>query len=46
MFGISPSPTSAISMFLSYVIALQEMVFAVWLIGKGFNSSAIVSGSA
>ena len=27
-------------------IALQEMVFAVWLIVKGFNSSAIVSPSA
>ena len=27
-------------------MALQEMVFAVWLIVKGFNPSAIVSGSA
>ena len=27
-------------------IAVQEMVFAVWLIIKGFNSSAIASGSA
>ena len=27
-------------------IALQEMVFAIWLIVKGFNSSAIVSESA
>jgi hypothetical protein len=27
-------------------IALQEMVFAVWLIVKGFNSSTIVSPSA
>jgi hypothetical protein len=27
-------------------IALQEMVFALWLIIKGFNSSAITSGSA
>jgi hypothetical protein len=27
-------------------IAVQEMVFAVWLIVKGFNSSAVASGSA
>ena len=27
-------------------IAVQEMVFAVWLIVKGFNSSATASGSA
>ena len=27
-------------------IAVQEMVFAVWLIVKGFNSSAITSESA
>jgi hypothetical protein len=26
--------------------AIQEMVFAVWLIVKGFNSSALASGSA
>ena len=31
---------------LSIPIALQEMVFAAWLIIKGFNSSAIASGSA
>ena len=46
MFGLSPSPSSAISMLLSLPISLQEMVFAIWLIGKGFNQSAIVSGSA
>jgi hypothetical protein len=27
-------------------IAVQEMVFAVWLIVKGFNSSAVASESA
>ena len=31
---------------LSIPIALQEMVFAVWLIVKGFNSSVIASESA
>jgi len=46
MFGLSLSPTSAISMLLSLPIALQEMVFAIWLIGKGFNSSVIDSQSA
>ncbi len=44
MFGLSLS--SPISFFLMLPIALNEMVLAVWLIGKGFNSSAIVSGSA
>jgi hypothetical protein len=35
------SPFSTISIFLYLPIALQEMVFALWLIVKGFNPSAI-----
>jgi len=45
MFGLV-SPFSTISILLSFPIALQEMVFAVWLIVKGFTPSAIDSGSA
>ena len=44
MFGLRPSPP--ISWFFTLPIAINEMVLAVWLIVKGFNSSAIVSGSA
>ena len=36
LFGPDPG-------FLAVLIALQEMVFAVWLIVKGFNSSAVAS---
>ena len=43
LFGLSSSPSSVISMVLSIPIAVQEMVFAVWLIGKGFNQSALAS---
>ena len=43
LFGLSP--TSPISYFFTIPIAVQEMVFAVWLIGKGFNPSIIVYGS-
>ena len=43
MFGLGPE--SEISIF-SLIILVQEMVFAVWLIVKGFNPSAIDSQSA
>jgi len=39
MFGFNPEPMD----FLALPIAAQEMVLAVWLIIKGFNSSEITS---
>lgn len=44
MFGLPRS--SPLSLLLAAPIALFEMVLAVWLIVKGFNSSAIASESA
>ena len=44
MFGLSPFSTIVI--LLGLPLALNEMVLAVWLIVKGFNSSAIASASA
>jgi hypothetical protein len=44
MFGVI-GPMSAIQNVLVLPMAVQEMVMAVWLIVKGFNSSAIASGS-
>ena len=39
-------PFSTVFMILHLTILVQEMVLAVWLIVKGFNPSAIDSGSA
>jgi len=39
MFGLFPPSME----FLAIIIMVQEMVFAVWLIVKGFNASAIAS---
>ncbi len=39
-------PRSTIYLLMEAPLALQEMVLAVWLIVKGFNPSAIASGSA
>ena len=44
MFGLDPSSTISTLLFLP--TALNEMVLAVWLVVKGFNSSATASGFA
>lgn len=45
LFGFFGSLSTS-EIVLEFPLALQEMVMAVWLIVKGFNSSAIASGSA
>jgi hypothetical protein len=44
MFGLSRFST--ITILLTLPLALNEMVLAVWLIVKGFNSSGFASESA
>jgi hypothetical protein len=44
LFGFSPDLMLILNL-LALPIAVQEMVFAVWLIVKGFNPSAITAGS-
>lgn len=43
---VEGDPNSPLSTVLYAPLALQEMVFAVWLMAKGFNPSAIDSRSA
>jgi len=45
LFG-AQSDFSTSNLIMNFPIFLQEMVMAVWLIVKGFNPSAIASGSA
>ena len=42
LFGVIED-FSMIQTSLMLPLALQEMVFAIWLIAKGFNPSAIAS---
>jgi len=41
--SLQPSTPNSILALLAIPLAVQEMVFAVWLIVKGFNQSAITS---
>lgn len=43
--AVTGDPNSTVSSILYAPLGLQEMVLAVWLIAKGFDPSAISSGS-
>lgn len=43
LFGIVESTTSPVLMVFNLLILVQEMVMAVWLIVKGFNSVAVAA---
>jgi hypothetical protein len=43
LFSLTPNMISSVLTILALPIAVQEMVFAVWLIVKGFNPAAIAS---
>jgi hypothetical protein len=45
IFSLNPNMISSILTILVLPIAIQEMVFAVWLIVKGFNPSALATRS-
>jgi hypothetical protein len=44
MFSVV-AESSSLGMVFFIPLALEEMVFTVWLIAKGFNSSAIATVS-